>query len=87
MNNILKRLWANIAPIVGMILFVILFVIGLFVFSYLLIIAAIIGLIVFIIAYVRAKLIMRRHKTPPNTRAGGRIIEHNEVKSTKKDDK
>nr|WP_268828470.1 hypothetical protein [Coxiella burnetii] len=80
MSKFLHRLWEGIMPIVGMIVFVILFIVGIFIFSYLLIIAAVIGLILFIIAFIRIKLAQRkRPKEPPS----GRIIEHDNDRENK----
>lgn len=48
---------------------------GLFIFSYLLIIGAIIGLIIFITAFIQSKIIkLKREK-----KKSGRIIEHNNI--------
>jgi hypothetical protein len=77
MHETLKRFWASIMPIVGMIIFVVLFIVGIFVFSYLLIIGAIVGLILFCVAYIRVKIALRK-KTPPTHPAHGRTIEHDD---------
>lgn len=74
MRDTLRRLWASIFPIVGIIIFVILFILGVFVFSYLLIAAAIFGLILFCVAYIRAKIAARRKSPPPPPQ--GRTIDH-----------
>lgn len=73
MPKLLHRLWEGIIPIVGMAVFVTSFVVGVFIFSYFLIIGAIIGLILFIAAFIRLKIAQhKRPKAPPS----GRIIEH-----------
>lgn len=72
-----NKLAAVIMPIIGMALFIILFVVGLVFFSYLLIIGTIIGLVLFTIAYIRAKFFakkMRKHAV--KQRRQGRTIEH-----------
>lgn len=81
MPNVLRQLWENIVPVVGMIVFAILFIAGILLFSYLLIIGAITGLILFIIAFIQLQLkIAQRHrqknKKPPHL---GRTIEHNDT--------
>ena len=72
--NLINRLWSVVAPVFGMIAFVILLILGLFIFSYFLIVGAIIGLILFIVAFIRLKLASRKHPTPSAQQ--GRIIEH-----------
>ena len=74
MSNALQRLWANMMPLVGMLLFVALFIVGVFVFSYLLAIAAVVGVVLFVIAFIRSKLNGRR-ATPPSS-SPHRVIEH-----------
>ena len=76
MLEVLRRLWEGIMPVVGMVVFVTSFIVGLFIFSYFLIIGAIIGLILFIVAFIRLKIAQhKRPKEPPS----GRIIEHDET--------
>lgn len=75
MTDAIRRIWAGIAPIIGMVVFIALFIFGLFVFSYLLIIGAIIGLGLFIYAFIRAKLSRRKNATHPYSH--GRTIDHN----------
>lgn len=91
MSKLLKQFWANVAPILWMMLFIALFIIGIFVFSYILIIAAAVGLILFVIAYVRTKIAMRRqaraHHQSPSQSSSGRIIEHDEIKSEERHNK
>lgn len=79
MSGFLTRLWRGILPLLGMVIFITLFILGLFVFSYLLIIGAIIGLILFSIAFIRAKF-SRRQAPPPSrpSQTQGRTIEHDD---------
>jgi len=81
MTNTIKRLWASVTPIIGMIIFVVLFIFGLFVFSYLLIIGAIIGLGLFIYAFIRSKLTCR--KTMHKYESQGRTIDHEPTQEEK----
>ena len=83
MNPVLQRFWASLFPIIGMILFVLIFIIGLFVFSYLLIISAIIGLILFVVAFIRSKISRKPTPPPPSQSTQGRIIEHEEIEKDK----
>lgn len=72
MSEILCRLLEDIMLIVvSMTIFIVLFIVGLFIFSYFLIISAIIGLILFIVTFIDHT---RGQKNPPI----GKIIEHNE---------
>ena len=75
-TNPLKRLWASILPIIGMLVFAVLFVLGLFISFYLLIIAAIVALVLFVIAFVRLKFMGR--KARPQRPSHGRTIEQDE---------
>lgn len=78
MREILRRLWVSIMPIIGMIIFVSLFIVGIFVFSYLLIIGAIIGLVLFVVAFIRTKMAARKSTQQPSS-TQGRIIEHDDT--------
>ncbi|MBW5802979.1 hypothetical protein FIV31_06645 [Coxiella endosymbiont of Ornithodoros amblus] len=80
MSKFLHRLWEGMMPIVGMIIFVILFIVGIFIFSYLLIVAAVIVLILFIIAFIQVKVAQRKR---PKNHPSGRIIEHNNDRKNK----
>ena len=73
MSRFLLRLLETTMPIVGMVVFVVFFIVGIFIFSYLLIIIAIIGLILFIIAFIRIKIVEYNGPKEPHS---GRIIEH-----------
>ena len=83
MSDLLKRLWTSILPVISMVVFVALFILGLFVSFYLLIFAAIIGLILSIVAFIRSKFIGPK-AAPPDQPTQGRTIEYDEVE--KKDD-
>jgi len=83
MSDLFKRIWNTIAPIVGMIIFIALFILGLFVFSYLLVIAAIIGLGLFIYAFIRSKLSHHRNTKKTYSQSEGRIIEHDNTHEEK----
>ncbi len=80
MNGIFEK----IMPFFLFGIFIVLFIIGLFIFSYLLIVAAVIGLILFAIAYIRAKLFgpakphneEHRHQQP---KSSGRTIDHDDI--------
>lgn len=62
MSEILRRLWEQIISVVDVVAFVILFIFGLFIFSYFLVVGAIIGLILFIITFIDLKI--DEHKRP-----------------------
>ncbi len=78
MKHALQRLLASIAPLFGMVAFVVIFIVGLFVFSYLLIVVALIGLVLFIVAFIRSKITRKKHS--PHTKSQGRVIEHDQFK-------
>ena len=76
MSEVLHRLREEIMPIVDMIVFIILFIVGLFVFSYFLIIGTVIGLALFVIAFIHLKIDQhKRQKKSPFSK----IIEHDET--------
>lgn len=56
---------------------IVVFVIGFFIFSYILIFAAIVGLVLFVIAYIRVRFFMSKdmHQTTVK-KEQGRLIEH-----------
>ncbi|MFW0072604.1 MAG: hypothetical protein AB8Z23_01375 [Coxiella-like endosymbiont] len=62
MSEILRRLWEEIMPIIDVITFFILFIFGLCIFSYFLVVGAIIGLILFTITFIDLKI--DKHKRP-----------------------
>ncbi len=78
----MQKFLAKILPIIGMAVFIILLIIGLIVFSYIILIAALIGLVLFGIGYIKARLVGQ--KQPPTTneqeKHSGRVIDHNEIK-------
>lgn len=85
----LKNSWAaKFLPFLTMGLSIVLFIIGIIVFSYILIIAAIIGVILFSIGYIRAKFFMKNkevHRYNKTTEdASGRVIEHEEIEIKQK---
>tara|TARA_B100002051_G_scaffold246447_1_gene254553 strand:- start:115 stop:345 length:231 start_codon:yes stop_codon:yes gene_type:complete len=72
MNNLKEA----IAGYIGVALFIILVIIGLYIFSYILIIVALLGLVVYTITFIRLKFFA---KSPPTTRStdhSGRTIDH-----------
>ena len=84
MKQSMNKLKAKVMPYIGMGLFLILFLLGLVVFSYILIIGAIVGLILFLIAYIRSKF-TRHHPHSQNDQSyknkpQGRVIDHNDIK-------
>ncbi len=78
MKPFFQRLIASLAPLLAMVIFVIIFILGIFVFSYLLIFVAIIGLALFIVSFIRSKL-TRQKKSPHPKHSQGRLIEHHEI--------
>lgn len=74
-------LLARIVPFIAIGVFIVLFILGLVVFSYLLVIGAIVGLVLFAIAYVRNWFLRRKHlhqnpQNKPEEKPSGRTIEH-----------
>ncbi len=75
------HLSTTIASLIGIGIFILLFIIGFVFFSYLFIISGIIGLVLFIIAYIKAKFLLHKTrqkagKTKKNHQAIGRTIDH-----------
>jgi len=60
MNRNTHKLASVLGSIVGIAVFIGLFILGLIFFSYLLIIGGIIGLVLFLIGYIRAKFFIKR---------------------------
>lgn len=79
MNHFFTRLKDNVVGILGLIVFLVLFIFGIFIFSYILIFIAAIGSLLFLIGYIRFKWLMhkakKRYQSPANS---GRIIEHDD---------
>jgi len=71
MNRLLQR----IIPFVILGIMIVIFVVGLVVFSYLLIFGALIGLILFVIAWIREKIFPSKPLTKIHR---GRIIDHDD---------
>ena len=83
MNKKRNPITSVIATIIGAVVFIGLFVLGLIFFSYLLIIGAIIGLVLFGIGYVRARFFAKKHPKPSAQQRQqkvhqGRTIDHEE---------
>ena len=74
MLNILRHLQKGIIPIVSMIILITLFIMGIFLFSYFLVISAIISLMLFIIVFTQLKIAKwkQQNKNKPHL---GRIVE------------
>ena len=78
MPSILRQLWESVVPVVGMIVFVILFIVGIFLFSYFLITGAIIVLILFITAFIQLEIAKRKRQKKKKPPSFGRTIEHDD---------
>lgn len=76
MQNFFQRIISGILPFIGMLVFFILFIIGLIFFSYLILLGAIVGFIAFAIFYLRAKYLLHKHGKRADTK--GRTIDHQE---------
>lgn len=79
-NNKPNPIFARFVPFLMMGVMIVLFIIGLFVFSYILIVAAIIGFILFIISAVRARFFNKGthvHQEQFETKTG-RTIEYDD---------
>lgn len=76
MLNVLRQLWKDIMPVIGMIFFVILFIMGIFLFSYLLIIGSVISLILFIIAFIQLNIVQQKRQKKKKSLSSGRTIEY-----------
>ena len=73
------QLFSRIVPFLFLGLFLVVLVLGLILFSYLLILGALVGIVLFAIAWLRDKLFARENlpqKQPPEKH--GRIIEHDD---------
>lgn len=76
MSHSAERFAAKLLPFLGMGVFIVLFIFGLMVLSYVLIIGAVIGLILFLINYIRTKF-SHTHKKPHHLHQHrGRTIDH-----------
>ena len=87
MTNLLTRVWAQIVPVIGMIAFFALFILGLIIAIHVLMIVAAIGLVLFAIGYFRMKYLMRKAQHQHNQQeshqeaaSAGRTIDHDEIK-------
>jgi len=79
MKHFFNRVLASILPIIGMLLFLAIFIVGIIFFSYVIVILAIIGFILFAIAYIRARILlyqMRRDNKKKTPTGNGRTIDH-----------
>jgi len=86
MNTFLNQLKNSLAPILGLVVFCALFIIGIFVFSYVLIFAALAGLVLFCIGFVRFKLFQREVRKQeqfmqknPQKPTQGRVIDYEDI--------
>ncbi|HLB58010.1 MAG TPA: hypothetical protein VJL60_04270 [Gammaproteobacteria bacterium] len=68
------RIFSKIVPFVFLGVFLVIFVLGLLLFSYLLILGALVGIILFAIAWIKDTFFSTKKKSPSEKR--GRIIEH-----------
>lgn len=75
----LQLLLARVMPFLVLGLIIVLFIIGIFVFSYVLIFACLVGFILFVVAWVRDKVTGRRkmNSNQPPQKTPGRIIDQN----------
>lgn len=80
MKQAAENLLNRITPYIGMGILVALFIIGLIIFSYVIVIGAIIGLIFFAIAYIRSKFAAKKPQRLHKKTHRGRTIEHNNFK-------
>lgn len=74
----MNKLFDNIAPFLGLGILIVLFILGIFIFSYLLIIGAIVGLVLYIVALIRAKFGSSKSQQPPHSNlpeGSGRVID------------
>ena len=89
----LNPLLARIMPFFVIALMVILFIVGIFIFSYVLIFAVIVGFILFVVGFIRTKFFnhrktssiheefivdVRRENNKASNEKSGRLIEHDE---------
>lgn len=81
MSNVFQRAAASVMPIIGMLLFVAVFIVALVFFSYLFIAVAIVGFVLFCIAYVRTKIMGRKlgANQPTDQQQKGRTIDHDDT--------
>ncbi len=82
MNQQRHPIASALGSIIGVVIFIGLFIVGLIFFSYLLIIGGIIGLVLFLIAYIRAKFFAKKIRGQAKKQKQahhGRTIDHNDV--------
>ncbi|MCX7121498.1 MAG: hypothetical protein NTZ67_06985 [Gammaproteobacteria bacterium] len=82
-------IFARIAPYLMMLVMLIIFILSLFIFTYVLIFVLVVGGILFTIGFVRAKLFShKRYDTeqakPSADERGGRLIEYDDIDPDKK---
>ncbi len=63
-------------PFIFLGIILVIFVAGIILFSYLLILGAIIGLVLFLINWLREKFFVKQRSVSTTTRPAGRIIDH-----------
>ncbi len=82
MTTLFTRIWSQIVPIIAMLAFCAIFIVGLALSFYVLIFLAIIGLALFGIGYLRVKFLMRRAQRQHSSQEysgniyQGRTIDH-----------
>lgn len=83
--NQFQKIFRSIMPIISLLIFISLLVVGVVVFSYVIVIGAIVGLVLFAIAYFRYKFQAVFHPKKPGQQQpkAGRIIEHQDDEDSK----
>ena len=74
----MQKILARLLPFLMLVMMLGLFVVGLVVFSYLLVLGALIGIALFVVAWIKELFWRKNEKQPPEVTRIGRIIEHDD---------
>jgi membrane protein implicated in regulation of membrane protease activity len=86
--RLVERFFQSFFPFLIIGVGIVLAIMGLFLFSYLLIGGAIVALILYVVAWVRARFVTQKQEQPQTSQKAGRIIDAEyEEKRTDKDQK
>lgn len=78
-SNLRPPFFARFIPFLSMGLAIVVFVIGIVIFSYVLIFAAIVGLVLFVIAYIRTQFFKQKTHRLYRKNQSGRTIDYDET--------
>lgn len=82
-----QTIYNKLLSLVGLVVALVLIILGVIIFSYILIFAAVVGVILFTVVYIRAKMLQLKYKKHQKqtqhqkpSQNQGRVIEHDETK-------